>query len=167
MRGNSLTCVVAFAVLACGAEGREQAELLSGDLTGRLGGDTFPVRYGRLWDWDGDWGSRIRFSNGPSNVDCRGERTSDSPLPTFHAFMELGDPDSGQDWDGPHTIMRHSPRVELQFSTGQFHLDEVGEDWASGSLSWGGTGEEYGVEYTYTLDGTFTVERCYKEFPGD
>ena len=170
MRGGGLCCMALLAATACGSDARdarEPGELLSGELTGRSGGEPFPVQYGTLFDWDEgqpfDHGARLSFHNGP--VTCDGSYV-DGKYPTFAAWIEMeADPQSDEDWDGPYMLFQNSPRVVLEFESGQLHLDRVDEHSASGHLSWGGPGET--PDEIYSLEGTFEVERCYETYPGD
>lgn len=158
-----------LAVTACGSEpraaadAREPGALLSGELIGRAGGEPFPVGYGLLFDWDDDWGARLGFLNVP--VTCDGYYVEDR-FPDFSAWIEMEtDPRSDQDWNGPYTIVRNSPRVVLELDGGELHLDRVDEHSVSGRVIWGGAGEN--PDEVYSLEGTFEVERCYREYPGD
>jgi hypothetical protein len=155
--------VALLAVPACGSDAREPGALLSGELIGRAGGEPFPVQYGHVDDWDGDWGARLGFTDVP--LTCDGFYLGDR-FPDFSAWIEMEvDPRRDEDWNGAHTIMQNSPRVVLEFDSGELHLDRVDEDSVSGHLAWGGSGEMPGE--VYSLEGTFEVERCYREYPGD
>ena len=79
------------------------------------------------------------------------------------------DPQSGQDWNGPYTIMRwgseDQTRLSVHFRRGRLHFDRVDEHSAAGHLSWGGLDETSGE--VFALEGTFEVDRCHSPFGDD
>jgi len=160
MRPACLLWIALLAISACGSEG-EPGTLRSGELTGRLGGEPFPVQYGHFYDWDGDWGARLGFLDVPATCDGFVDEPSQ-----FSAWIDMDvDPESDQDWNGAYTIMQNTPRVVRDFDSGQLHLDSVESTTVSGTLSWGGAGET--PDDVFSLEGTFEVERCNRDYPGD
>ena len=176
MGGARLCCIVLLATTACASDAREPrvcpsdsgepGELLSGELIGSADGESFPVRYGALVDWDrvAPPSARLHFQDGPY---CDGCMDGDH---AFSAWTDMEvDPQSDQDYDDPYTIHRWAsedlPRLSLEFKNGQLHFDRVDEYSVSGYLSWGGPRDRY--DRVFALEGTFEVERCYAEFSGD
>lgn len=176
MGGARICYIVLLGTTACASDARElrvcpydrgeAGELLSGELIGQADGESFPVRYGFLVDWDRYVAplARLSFGDGPF---CFGCVDGDHE---FSAWMDIDvDPQSDQDLDGPHTIHRFAsedlPRLSLDFDNGQLHLDRVDEHSVSGYLSWGGPHDQY--DRVFALEGTFEVERCYEEYSND
>jgi hypothetical protein len=151
MLAPRLCWMALLATMACDSDGRDPGELLSGELTGQLGGEPFAVQYGLLWDWDDDWGARLWFADGPAT--CDGAYPDPNNAPQFHAWIEMQpDPGSGQDWIGPYIIMQNSPRLVFEFDSGELHLDRVDEHSASGHLAWRGAVDA--PDEIYSLEGT-------------
>jgi hypothetical protein len=153
-----------LAIAGGGCESGEAGAVLGGELTARLDGEPFVIRYGRLIDWRGNWGSRLTFHDVPA--DCEGNYPDAPPFPSFSAWFDLEvDPESDESWDGEHQIQQNDPRITATYEGGTLDFDTVTEQTASGTLAWGGYSDEHDV--TFVLEGRFEVVRCYDDYPGD